>query len=87
MIPTGSTEAAKHYAKETIAGARIPFVNGMPKLIISNDDFETLAIKHGVPIIGDDFKNQLGATILNRALVEYPYPLPKSSIDLSRFNL
>ncbi len=70
LIPTGSAEAARYYAREAIEEASIAFVNGIPELIVSGKEFESLAIRHGVPIIGDDFKSQLGATILNRALIE-----------------
>lgn len=70
LIPTGSAEAARYYARQAIEVARIAFVNGMPELVVSDDEFETLAVKNGVPLIGDDFKSQLGATILNRALLE-----------------
>lgn len=70
LIPTGSAEAARYYARQAIEVAEIAFINGIPELIVSDDEFERLAVKHGVPIIGDDFKSQLGATILNRALLE-----------------
>lgn len=70
LIPTGSAEAARYYARQAIEVAKIAFINGIPELIASDDSFERLAVKNGVPIIGDDFKSQLGATILNRALIE-----------------
>lgn len=70
LIPTGSEEAARYYARQAMEVAGIAFVNGMPELIVCDDQFEKLAVEHGVPMIGDDFKSQLGATILNRALLE-----------------
>jgi len=70
LIPTGSHDAARYYARQAIEVARIAFINGMPELIVSSDEFEELAINNGVPIIGDDFKSQLGATILNRVILE-----------------
>ncbi len=70
LTPTGSYEASRYYARQAIEVAKIAFVNGMPELIISDDEFEELAVKNGVPMIGDDFKSQLGATILNRAILE-----------------
>lgn len=70
LIPTGSAEAARYYARQAIEVAKIAFINGIPELIVSDDSFEQLALKNGVPLIGDDFKSQLGATILNRALIE-----------------
>jgi len=70
LTPTGSADAARYYAREAIEAAKIAFINGMPELIVSDDEFERLAVKNGVPMIGDDFKSQLGATILNRAVLE-----------------
>lgn len=70
LLPTGSAEGARFYARQAIEAAGIAFVNGMPELLASGDEISDLAVKHGVPIIGDDFKSQLGATILNRAILE-----------------
>lgn len=70
LTPTGSAKAARHYARQAIEVAKIAFINGMPELIVSDDEFEELAVKNDVPLIGDDFKSQLGATILNRAILE-----------------
>ena len=70
LIPTGSREAARYYARQAIEVAGIAYVNGIPELVVSDDEFEKLAVKNGVPLVGDDFKSQLGATILNRAILE-----------------
>jgi len=70
LTPTGSYDAARYYARQAIGVAKIAFVNGMPELIVSDDEFEELAVKNSVPMIGDDFKSQLGATILNRVILE-----------------
>jgi len=70
MLPTGSAEGARYYARQTMEVAKIAFVNGMPELLASSEEYTEMATKNGVPIIGDDFKSQLGATILNRALLE-----------------
>jgi len=70
LTPTGSYDAARYYAREAIEAAKIAFVNGMPELIVSDGEFEELAVKNAVPLIGDDFKSQLGATILNRSILE-----------------
>jgi len=70
LTPTGSYDAARYYARQAVEVAKIAFVNGMPELIVSDDEFEELAVKNGVPIIGDDFKSQVGATILNRSILE-----------------
>jgi myo-inositol-1-phosphate synthase len=70
LIPTGSAEASRYYARQAIEGAKTAFINGIPELIVSDNEFEKLAVNNGVPLIGDDFKSQMGATILNRALLE-----------------
>ncbi len=70
LLPTGSAEAARHYATQALQVAKIAFVNGMPELIASSDEFATMAQENRVPLIGDDFKSQLGATILNRAILD-----------------
>jgi len=70
LIPTGSKEATRYYAQQAIEIAKVAFINGIPELVVSDDKFEELAIKNRVPMIGDDFKSQLGATILNRALLK-----------------
>jgi len=70
LLPTGSAEGARYYARQAIEEAGIAFVNGMPELLASGEEIAGLAERCGVPIIGDDFKSQLGATILNRAILE-----------------
>jgi len=70
LIPTGSSEASKYYATEAIK-AGVAFVNGIPELLVSEDkEIEHLALEYKVPLIGDDFKSQIGATIVNRALIK-----------------
>lgn len=70
LLPTGSAEGARYYATQAMQVAKIAFVNGMPELLASSDEFATMADESGVPIVGDDFKSQLGATILNRAVID-----------------
>lgn len=69
LIPTGSHRAARFYAEAAIkAGAG--FINGIPELIVSQDEeINQLALEHKVPLVGDDFKSQIGATIVNRTLI------------------
>ncbi|MFW6116859.1 MAG: inositol-3-phosphate synthase [bacterium] len=69
MLPTGSARAARVYARAALE-AGVAFVNGMPELIVCDEDFATEAEERGVPIIGDDVKSQLGGTLLHRAMVE-----------------
>lgn len=79
LLPTGSNKAAKHYATEAIkAGCAI--VNGMPSLIANDSDLVELAREHNVPIIGDDVKSQVGATIVHRSLSNI-FPLRNAVMD------
>lgn len=80
LLPTGSNNAAMYYAREAVlSGCAV--VNGMPALIANSTDLGILARKHEVPIIGDDIKSQIGATIVHRALAEL---FPMRSSHLSR---
>ena len=66
-LPVGSEQAARFYAEEALeAGAA--FINCMPVFIATNEDWAQRFTKKGVPIIGDDIKSQLGATISHRVL-------------------
>lgn len=70
LVPTGSHQAARYYAEAAIK-AGVGFVNGIPELIVSQDEeLNQLAVKNKVPLVGDDFKSQMGATIVNRTLLQ-----------------
>ncbi|MCL5985504.1 MAG: inositol-3-phosphate synthase [Actinobacteria bacterium] len=69
FLPTGSAKAARTYADAAVETHK-GFVNGMPELIVSNKDFSSLAQEKGSPLIGDDVKSQIGATIIHRALLK-----------------
>ena len=67
LLPTGSNKAAEFYANEALnAGCAV--VNGMPSLIANNKEIQLKAIQNNLPIIGDDVKSQIGATIIHRSL-------------------
>ncbi|MCL5073221.1 MAG: inositol-3-phosphate synthase, partial [Actinobacteria bacterium] len=69
FIPTGSDKAARFYVDCAIE-AGCAFINCMPTFI-SSDPFYTEKAKNAkVPIIGDDIKSQIGATILHRVLTQ-----------------
>jgi len=70
FLPTGSARAARFYADCAIKKAKIAYMNGMPELICSDSAYQEAAEQNGVPIIGDDVKSQLGATIIHRALID-----------------
>jgi myo-inositol-1-phosphate synthase len=66
-LPVGSEEAARHYAGAALR-AKCAFVNCMPTFIASDTFWAESFERAGVPIIGDDIKSQVGATIVHRAL-------------------
>jgi myo-inositol-1-phosphate synthase len=66
-LPVGSEEAQKHYAQCAI-DAGVGFVNAIPVFIASNPEWAAKFEAAGVPIIGDDIKSQVGATIVHRIL-------------------
>jgi myo-inositol-1-phosphate synthase len=68
-LPVGSEEATRHYARAAIeAGAG--FVNCMPVFIASDRRWARAFADAGVPIVGDDIKAQVGATIVHRVLAK-----------------
>ena len=68
-LPVGSEEAAKYYAQCAI-DARVAFVNALPVFIASNPEWAAKFTEAGVPIVGDDIKSQVGATITHRVLTK-----------------
>jgi myo-inositol-1-phosphate synthase len=66
-LPVGSDEAAKFYAQAAI-DAGVAFVNALPVFIASDPEWAARFAAAGVPIVGDDIKSQLGATITHRVL-------------------
>ncbi len=66
-LPVGSEEAQKHYAQCCI-DAGVAFVNAIPVFIASDPVWAKKFEDAGVPIIGDDIKSQVGATIVHRIL-------------------
>ena len=68
-LPVGSEEADKFYAQCAI-DAGVAFVNALPVFIASDPEWAKKFEDAGVPIIGDDIKSQLGATITHRVLAK-----------------
>ena len=66
-LPVGSEHAAKSYAQAAI-DAGVAFVNALPVFISSDPVWAEKFAAAGVPIVGDDIKSQLGATITHRVL-------------------
>jgi myo-inositol-1-phosphate synthase len=67
-LPVGSEQAVKHYARACL-DARVGMINCVPVFLASDPHWAQQFREAGVPIIGDDIKSQLGATIVHRALV------------------
>ena len=68
-LPVGSEKAVKFYA-ECALEAGIAFINNMPVFIASNPEWANKFKEKNIPIIGDDIKAQLGATITHRVLAD-----------------
>jgi myo-inositol-1-phosphate synthase len=66
-LPVGSEEADKFYAQCAI-DAGVAFVNALPVFIASDPEWAQKFEDAGVPIIGDDIKSQVGATITHRVM-------------------
>ncbi|ADG76571.1 inositol 1-phosphate synthase [Cellulomonas flavigena DSM 20109] len=66
-LPVGSEAAAKYYAQCAI-DAGVAFVNALPVFIASDPEWAAKFEAAGVPIVGDDIKSQVGATITHRVL-------------------
>ncbi len=68
-LPVGSEEAARFYA-ECALEAGVALVNCIPVFIASDPDFARRFTERNIPIVGDDIKAQLGATITHRTLTD-----------------
>src|SRR5213082_2853041 len=68
-LPVGSEDAAKFYAQCAI-DAGVGFVNCLPVFIAGTKEWADKFTAAGVPIVGDDIKSQIGATITHRVLTK-----------------
>jgi len=68
-LPVGSELADRYYAQCAI-DAGVAFVNALPVFIASDPEWAAKFTAAGVPIIGDDIKSQVGATITHRVLAK-----------------
>jgi myo-inositol-1-phosphate synthase len=68
-LPVGSEVAAKFYAQCAI-DAGVAFVNALPVFIAGTKEWADKFTAAGVPIVGDDIKSQVGATITHRVLAK-----------------
>ena len=68
-LPAGSEEASRFYA-ECALEAGVAFINNIPVFIASDPQWAGKFSEKNIPVIGDDIKSQMGATIIHRALAE-----------------
>ncbi len=68
-LPVGSEQADKFYAQCAI-DAKVGFVNALPVFIAGTPEWAEKFEKAGVPIVGDDIKSQVGATITHRVMAK-----------------
>src|SRR5438477_3277717 len=68
-LPVGSEDAAKFYAQCAI-DAKVAFVNALPVFIAGTPEWAKKFSDAGVPIVGDDIKSQVGATITHRVMAK-----------------
>ncbi len=68
-LPVGSEQATRFYA-ECALQAGVAFVNNIPVFIASDPEWARLFAERNIPVIGDDIKAQVGATITHRALTD-----------------
>lgn len=66
-LPVGSEEAQRFYAQACL-DTKVAFVNAIPVFIASDPEWAQRFADAGVPIVGDDIKSQVGATITHRML-------------------
>ncbi len=67
-LPVGSQKATEYWAKVCL-DAKIAMINCIPVFIASNKEWAKKFKDKNIPIIGDDIKSQVGATVLHRTLV------------------
>ncbi len=85
-LPVGSEQATKWYVEQVIE-AGCGFVNCIPVFIASEDYWDNRFKKAGLPIVGDDIKSQVGATITHRALARLFHDRGVKMLHTSQLNV
>jgi myo-inositol-1-phosphate synthase len=85
-LPVGSELATKWYVEQVLE-AGCGFVNCIPSFIASEDYWDKRFQKAGLPIIGDDIKSQVGATITHRALARLFHDRGVKMLHTSQLNV
>src|SRR6266852_4570524 len=93
-LPVGSQQAAEYYARACL-DVGVSLVNCMPVFLVSQAAWAEAFLHRGIPVVGDDIKSQLGATILHRTLLSskkrskteavqsiLPEPLPADQVHI-----
>lgn len=68
-LPVGSQRATEHYARACLE-AGVALINCIPVFIASDPQWAAEFRRRGLPLVGDDIKSQLGATIVHRTLAK-----------------
>lgn len=68
-MPVGSQKATEYYAQACLDSG-VSLLNCMPVFICSNPEWERKFIEAGIPVIGDDMKSQVGASIISQVMQE-----------------
>lgn len=68
-LPVGSQQATEYYAQAAL-DAKVAFVNALPVFIAGTKEWDEKFKAAGVPIVGDDIKSQIGATITHRVMAK-----------------
>ncbi len=66
-LPVGSEEATRFYAQCAL-DARVAFINCIPVFIASDPEWGRKFSRKNIPLIGDDVKSQMGATVIHRVM-------------------
>ncbi|MBV9534543.1 MAG: inositol-3-phosphate synthase [Solirubrobacterales bacterium] len=85
-LPVGSEQATKWYV-EQVLDSGCAFVNCIPVFIAREDYWEGRFSKAGLPIIGDDIKSQVGATIVHRTLARLLHERGVKMLRTSQLNV
>ena len=85
-LPVGSEDATRWYVEQVLE-AGCAFVNCNPVFIASSDYWDKKFKKAGVPIIGDDIKSQVGATIVHRTLARLFHERGVKMLRTSQLNV
>ncbi|KYH42804.1 MAG: inositol-3-phosphate synthase [Candidatus Bathyarchaeota archaeon B63] len=80
LLPSGASEASLRYAEESLK-AGCAFINATPNLIASESSWAERYAEAGLPIVGDDLTDQVGATFLHKVLLE---TLNRRGVKVSR---